>query len=117
MKLDYSTEGMKRSIHNTLDTLGLGYLDLLFLHEPHLVPLNEIERILDTLHEFKALGLTRRLGVQSHDEKIALLPALQDEWSEGEVKDLRTRGAFEINMKWMNNKVTNLEIISKQVGL
>ncbi|MEO7960815.1 MAG: aldo/keto reductase [Ginsengibacter sp.] len=63
MKLDYSSEGMKRSIHNTLDTLGLDYLDLLFLHEPHKVPLNEIERILDSLKEFKALGLTRRLGV------------------------------------------------------
>ena len=63
MKLDYSYEGMKRSIHNTLDILGLEYLDLLFLHEPHMVPLNEIERILDHLKEFKSLGLTRRLGV------------------------------------------------------
>lgn len=63
MKLDYSSDGMKRSIHNTLDTLGLEYLDLLFLHEPHKVPLNEIERILDNLKEFKALGLTRELGV------------------------------------------------------
>lgn len=63
MKLDYSVEGMKRSIHNTLDTLGLDYLDLLFLHEPHMVPLNEIERILDTLKEFKSLGLTKRIGV------------------------------------------------------
>lgn len=63
MKLDYSFEGMKRSIHNTLDTLGLEYLDLLFLHEPHKVPLKEIERILSTLKEFKALGLTKGLGV------------------------------------------------------
>jgi alpha-L-fucosidase 2 len=55
--------------------------------------------------------------IQSHDEKIALLPALPDECSEREVKDLRTLGAFEINMKWMNNKETNLEIISKQGGL
>lgn len=63
MKLDYSAEGMKRSIHNTLDVLGLDYLDLLFLHEPHKVPLNEMERILDNLKEFKALGLTKKLGV------------------------------------------------------
>ncbi|MEJ7736428.1 MAG: aldo/keto reductase [Chitinophagaceae bacterium] len=63
MKLDYSYEGMKRSIHSTLDTLGVEYLDLLFLHEPHKVPLNEIERILDNLKEFKAFGLTKRLGV------------------------------------------------------
>lgn len=63
MKLDYSYDGMKRSIHNSLETLGLEYLDLLFLHEPHKVPLNEIERILDNLKEFKAAGLTKRLGV------------------------------------------------------
>lgn len=63
MRLDYSSEGMKSSIYNSLDTLGLEYLDLLFLHEPHMVPQNEIERILDNLKEFKALGLTRMLGV------------------------------------------------------
>lgn len=63
MKLDYSAEGMKRSIHNTLETLGLDYLDLLFLHEPHMVPLHEIGRILETLNEFKSLGLTKRIGV------------------------------------------------------
>ena len=63
MKLDYSYDGMKRSIHNTLDTLGLEYLDLLFLHEPQMVPLNEIERILDNLKTFKADGLTKSLGV------------------------------------------------------
>ena len=63
MKLDYSYEGMKRSIHNSLETLGLDCLDLLFLHEPHMVPLSDIERILDNLKEFKALGLTNKLGV------------------------------------------------------
>ncbi len=63
MKVDYSYEGMKRSIHSSLETLGLEYLDLLFLHEPHRVPLNEIERILDNLKEFKAAGLSKRLGV------------------------------------------------------
>lgn len=63
MKLDYSSEGMKRSLHNSLEILGLPYLDLLFLHEPQMVPLAEIDRIMDTLKEFKALGLTRRLGV------------------------------------------------------
>lgn len=63
MKLDYSSEGMKKSLYNTLETLGLGYLDLLFLHEPHMVPLNEIDRILDDLKEFKSLGLIRKIGV------------------------------------------------------
>ena len=63
IKLDYSSEGMKRSLHNSLEVLGLPYLDLLFLHEPQMVPLVEIDRIMDTLKEFKALGLTKMLGV------------------------------------------------------
>lgn len=63
MKLDYSSEGMKRSLYNSLEVLGLEYLDLLFLHEPHKVPMEKIDRILDDLKEFKASGLVRKLGV------------------------------------------------------
>lgn len=63
-----------------------------------------------------AAGIAEML-IQSHDERIALLPALPDEWTEGEVKGMRTRGAFQINMKWMKNKVTNLEILSTEGGV
>jgi len=58
-------------------------------------------------------GISEML-IQSQDGKIELLPALPDEWSQGEVKGICTRGAFVINMKWMHNKITNLEILSKQ---
>jgi alpha-L-fucosidase 2 len=58
-------------------------------------------------------GISEML-IQSQDGKIELLPALPDEWSQGEVKGICTRGAFVINMKWMQNKITNLEILSKQ---
>jgi alpha-L-fucosidase 2 len=52
-----------------------------------------------------AAGISEML-IQSQDDKIELLPALPREWSEGEVKGMCTRGAFTINMKWMQNKVT-----------
>ncbi len=61
--LDFSSEGMKRSLHNSLETIGVDRIDLLFLHEPHLVPLENINAILKTLHDFKAQGLVKRLGV------------------------------------------------------
>lgn len=61
-------------------------------------------------------GISEML-IQSQDGKIELLPALPDEWSRGEVKGMCTRGAFVINMKWMRNKVTNMEILSKQGGI
>ncbi|TDG36245.1 aldo/keto reductase [Pedobacter changchengzhani] len=63
IKLDYSTEGMKRSLANSLELLGLSSIDLLFLHEPHLVPEDEIERIINDLKDFKSQGLVQNLGV------------------------------------------------------
>ncbi len=62
-KLDYSVDGMKRSLDNSLQTLGLDKIDLLFLHEPQLVPLEHINDILDTLKGFKAEGLIGAIGV------------------------------------------------------
>ncbi|WP_299555971.1 aldo/keto reductase [Seonamhaeicola sp.] len=62
-KLDYNADGMKRSLGNSLETLGLDKIDLLFLHEPQLVPLENIDDILNTLQGFKSEGLVSSLGV------------------------------------------------------
>lgn len=62
-KLDYSKEGMKRSIDNSLKTLGLNKIDLLFLHEPQLVPMENIDEILNVLQDFKSQGLISSIGV------------------------------------------------------
>jgi len=61
--VDYSEKSMRSSLMRSLDRLGLDYLDLLFLHEPHLVPLSDIGRILDTLKSFVAEGLSKLVGV------------------------------------------------------
>ncbi|MEK6476559.1 aldo/keto reductase [Catalinimonas sp. 4WD22] len=61
--VDYSPESMRQSLMRSLDRLGVEQLDLLFLHEPHLVPLDKINEILDTVQSFKAEGYTRMLGV------------------------------------------------------
>lgn len=61
--LDYSTEGMQKSLHRSLDLLGVDSVDLLFLHEPQWVPLDQIERILDTILAFKEEGLVKMLGI------------------------------------------------------
>lgn len=50
---------------------------------------------------------------QSQDGYIKLLPALPDEWSNGELKGACTRGAFELNFSWENKKVKKLSILSK----
>lgn len=61
-------------------------------------------------------GISEML-IQSHEGKIELLPALPAEWKEGEVKGICTRGAFVIDMKWIDHTITKLEILSKQGGI
>lgn len=51
--------------------------------------------------------------MQSHDNFIDLLPALPDEWSEGEFKGVCARGAFELDFAWKDKKLTRLRITSK----
>jgi alpha-L-fucosidase 2 len=55
--------------------------------------------------------------MQSHDGFIKLLPALPDEWGDGEFKGVVARGAFELDYAWKDKKVTRLKITSKQGGL
>ncbi|MFT2010131.1 glycosyl hydrolase family 95 catalytic domain-containing protein [Pontibacter sp. 13R65] len=58
-----------------------------------------------------AVGIAEML-VQSHDGAIDILPALPKALPEGEIKGIRARGGYELNLKWANGQLQNLEVTS-----
>jgi alpha-L-fucosidase 2 len=54
--------------------------------------------------------------LQSHDGAVHLLPALPDEWKNGEVKGLQARGGFVVDMAWKQGMPTAVTVVSKLGG-
>jgi alpha-L-fucosidase 2 len=52
--------------------------------------------------------------MQSHEGVIDLLPALPKTWSKGHFDGFCARGAFELDMRWADGKITQVEVLSKK---
>jgi alpha-L-fucosidase 2 len=53
--------------------------------------------------------------LQSHDGAVQLLPALPDDWKNGEMTGLRTYGGFEVGFSWKDSKVQKI-IVKSTLG-
>lgn len=61
---DYSPAGMQRSVHESLKTLGVETIDVLFLHDPDAIGKDgDVESIFKQMQKFKQAGLAKKIGI------------------------------------------------------
>ena len=67
---DFSADGVRRSLADSLDRLGLHRVDLVLIHDPEDHAEEALKSAYPALHELRAEGVVRAIGAGSKDPEI-----------------------------------------------
>lgn len=102
-KYDYSTAGMQRSVDESLKTLGVSTVDVLFLHEPAVLTVDNAERVISAIEHFKEQGLAKKIGIGGNPPNW-FLPFLKE-------------GRFDIVMEYNKLNACSIEALQNSIPI